>query len=51
MTVALRALQNPSEDLQGDGGACLGIGERMVMAVEVVAAGCGHYVELMVGEP
>ena len=48
MTVTLRALQDLSEDLQGDGGAGFGIGEGVVVAVEVVAAGCSHYVELMV---
>lgn len=41
----------PSEYLEGDAGAGLGIGQRMVMVFEVEAAGGRDGMELVVGEP
>ncbi len=39
-----------SDDLHGYAGACLGVGQRMVVTHEVVTAAFGHGVELMVGQ-
>lgn len=43
----LTSREGRSEDFQGDGGACFGVGEGVVMVGHIVAAGGGYSVEAM----